>query len=100
MNITLPAHPDTNFDEKHFLELLAGSLSLTIEEKKEFIRQIKNLSQLQINDLIKIFEEEKVKFADMYEKYSSDIDKMKRLRNEEWENYDKNFNIENAVNAI
>ncbi len=55
-------HPLTTFDEKHFIELLEHSLSLSTYEKKRVIDAIPSLSQFQIDELIKVFEDERVEF--------------------------------------
>lgn len=73
MQMPIAAHPNTIFDEKRFLELLTGSISLTINEKRKIIEAIPQLSQFQIDELIKIFEEEKGKFAELEQKHSEQI---------------------------
>ncbi len=55
-------HPFTTFDEKVFLDLLEHSLSLSTFEKKRVIDAIPTLSQFQIDELIKVFEDERVEF--------------------------------------
>lgn len=55
-------HPLTNFDETKFLDLLEHSLSLSTFEKKRVIDSIPNLSQFQIDELMKVFEDERVEF--------------------------------------
>ncbi len=87
-NITVPAHPNTTFDETYFVQLLAGSISLTIDEKKKIIEAIPKLSQHQIDELIKIFEEEKRKFAELAEKHADQINKLKAQHQQEWEMYE------------
>jgi len=87
-HITLPEHPNTTFDEHYFIELLAGSLSLTIDEKKKIIEAVPKLSQHQIDELIKIFEEEKRKFAELAEKHGDQINKLKAQHASEWELYE------------
>jgi len=72
-SVTIPPHPNTKFDEKKFVELLAGSISLTITEKKRIIEAIAQLSQFQIDELMKIFEEEKGKFAELEKKHAEQI---------------------------
>lgn len=69
----IAAHPNTTFDEKKFIELLAGSISLTVNEKRKIVEAIPQLSQYQIDELIKIFEEEKGKFAELEQKHSESI---------------------------
>ncbi len=84
-NIKLPEHPTTTFNELYFLELLAGSISLTIDEKKKIIEAVPKLSQYQIDELMKIFEEEKSKFAELAEKHADQINKLKAQHRSEWE---------------
>lgn len=55
-------HPLTVFNEEDFLELLEHSLSLNIYEKKRVIDAIPTLSQFQIDELIKVFEDEREEF--------------------------------------
>jgi hypothetical protein len=55
-------HPLTTFDEKTFLDLLEHSLSLSTFEKKRVIDAIPTLSQFQIDELVKVFEDERVEF--------------------------------------
>lgn len=55
-------HPLTVFNEVSFLELLEHSLSLNVYEKKRVIDAIPTLSQFQIDELIKVFEDEREEF--------------------------------------
>lgn len=55
-------HPLTSFDESNFINLLEHSLSLSTFEKKRVIDAIPTLSQFQIDELIKVFEDERVEF--------------------------------------
>lgn len=55
-------HPLTTFDEKYFMELLEHSLSLSTFEKKRVVDAIPSLSQFQIDELVKVFEDERVEF--------------------------------------
>lgn len=55
-------HPLTSFDETNFIDLLEHSLSLSTFEKKRVIDAIPTLSQFQIDELIKVFEDERVEF--------------------------------------
>lgn len=82
---SIPAHPKTKFDEKNFLSLLEGSISLTLEEKQRVIDAIPRLSIEQINELIKIFEDEKVKFAELEGEFKTDVEKLKKEREREFE---------------
>ena len=82
---TIPPHPKTQFDEENFLTLLESSISLTLEEKKRVIEAIPRLSIEQINELIKIFEEEKQKFSELESEFSDDVSKLKKEREREFE---------------
>jgi hypothetical protein len=55
-------HPLTSFDEMTFIDLLEHSLSLSTFEKKRVIDAIPTLSQFQVDELIKVFEDERVEF--------------------------------------
>ncbi len=55
-------HPLTTFDETSFMDLLEHSLSLSTFEKKRVIDAIPTLSQFQIDELIKVFDDERVEF--------------------------------------
>jgi hypothetical protein len=55
-------HPLTVFAEMTFIDLLEHSLSLSTFEKKRVIDAIPTLSQFQIDELVKVFEDERVEF--------------------------------------
>jgi len=84
-SVQIPAHPKTKFDEKKFLELLAGSISLTINEKKKIIEAVPQLSQFQIDELMKIFEEEKTKFTELEKKHAEQIAELEKKHAGSWQ---------------
>ncbi len=55
-------HPLTTFEEATFQNLLEHSLSLSTFEKKRVIDAIPTLSQFQIDELVKVFEDERIEF--------------------------------------
>lgn len=55
-------HPLTHFDEAKFLDLLEHSLSLSTFEKKRVVDSVPQLSQFQIDELSKVFEDERIEF--------------------------------------
>jgi hypothetical protein len=55
-------HPLTTFDEVEFINLLEHSLSLSVFEKKRVIDAVPTLSQFQIDELTKVFSDERVEF--------------------------------------
>lgn len=83
--VRIPAHPNTKFEEKKFLDLLAGSISLTLNEKKRIIDAIPQLSQFQIDELIKIFDEEKGKFAELEKKHADQIAELEKQHAGSWQ---------------
>lgn len=82
--IKIPAHPDTQFDDAVFLELLSQSISLTKSEKLKIIAKIPELSQAQIDRLIDIFREEKAKFSQLEENHSAEISEIEMQKMSEW----------------
>lgn len=83
-SVAIPEHPNTTFDEVYFLKMLSGSISLTKNEKKKIVESIPKLSQYQIDELIKIFEEERRKFAELDEKHQVKIRELQAKQQEDW----------------
>lgn len=83
LRIKLPKH-DMSFDENYFVTLLAGSISLSREEKKRIIESVPKLKQSQIDELINIFEEEKEKFAALSKKHVPQLEKLAQQHYNEW----------------
>lgn len=75
LQMQIPPHA-TNFDEKEFLNLVATSISLTFNEKKQIILSIPRLTQFQIDELLKILRDEQKKFKELNEKH---LKKLKEL---------------------
>lgn len=72
------------FDEPYFIRLLAGSISLTKDEKIRIIDSIPKLKQAQIDELIRIFEEEKRKFAELGAEHVPQLERLVRQHYEDW----------------
>jgi len=85
--IGLPEH-ETEVDENYFLWLLVWSISLSIEEKKKIVENFWSLNQFQVDELIKIFEEEKSKFAALDIKHKEQLDKLQKEHKSAWEAYE------------
>ena len=83
-NVKIPAHPNTQFDEKKFLELLAKSISLTKTEKQRIIASIPKLSQYQIDELMRIFEEEQKKFSELNKKHENQLKAIEEKHKNDW----------------
>ncbi len=94
--VSLPVHP-TAFPEKYFLFLFAGSLSLQLSEKRDIIEKLPSLSQFQINELIKILEEEKQKFDELEKKHPEQVQKLRTQAASEWQILEMDSHKEDAV---
>jgi len=81
--ITLPAH-ELTFDEARFLNLLAGSISLTKDEKKKIIDSVPKLRQQQVDELMRIFDEERTKFVELSEKHGPQLKKLEDEHMADW----------------
>lgn len=83
-SVPMPAHSNTQFDEKKFLELLAKSISLTKTEKQRIIASIPKLSQYQIDELTRIFEEEQKKFFELNKKHEDQLKSIEEKHKNDW----------------
>lgn len=83
-SIAVPQHPETRFDEKKFILMLAGSISLEKDEKWRIIQAIPKLSQFQIDELFRILDEEKKKFAELSPKHLLQLQKLEYKAVEDW----------------
>ena len=84
IKLTLPKHPDSQFDDAKFLPLLASSISLSKAEKKRIVDAIPKLKQWQVDELMTIFEEEKKKFAQLSKRHVPQLEKLAKQHYEEW----------------
>lgn len=83
LKVKVPAHT-LNFDADYFIRLLAGSISLSKDEKKKIVESIPKLKQSQIDELVRIFEEEKQKFAALSKKHVPQLEKLAQQHYDEW----------------
>ena len=81
--LVIPPHPDTTFNDEEFLTLLEGSLSLSIEEKVRVADAVPRLKQQQIDDLFRIFNEEKERFAELSKEAGDKVEELKARRERE-----------------
>lgn len=86
-NIKLQEH-ETEVNENYFISLIAWSISLSIDEKKKIIENFWSLNQFQVDELIKIFEEEKWKFSALDIKHKEQLDKLQQQHKIAWEAYE------------
>lgn len=82
--IKRPPH-NLQFDEDYFYTMLAGTISLTLDEKRRVIEAIPRLSQIQIDELIRILEEEKGKFSQLDIKHEYQLRAIEKQHALEWE---------------
>lgn len=83
LKVKCPQHA-LKFDESKFIKLLAGSISLSKDEKKKIVESVPKLKQEQIDELMRIFEEEKEKFAALSAKHVPQLEKLAEQHFQEW----------------
>lgn len=93
LKVVVPVH-SLQFDEQKFLRLLAGSISLSREEKKRIIETIPKLKQSQVDELIRIFEEEKFKFSQLTQKHVPQLEKLAKQHYQDWMDLETSFKAE------
>lgn len=94
--VVLPAH-DLNFDEARFVNLLAGSISLTKDEKKKILDSIPKLRQAQVDELIRIFDEERTKFIELSPKHGSQLKKLEDEHHADWKDIEMMYKQESQA---
>jgi len=77
-------HPLTTFEEQAFCDLLEHSLSLSPTEKKRVVDAVPTLSQYQIDELVKVFEDERIEFKKLMPKEGDTIKKLIVEKKDEW----------------
>ena len=87
------------FDEDKFIKLLAGSISLSKDEKKKIVESVPKLKIEQIEELIRIFEEEKEKFAALSKKHVPQLEKLAEQHYQEWMQLEAEFEGEQKKQA-
>jgi hypothetical protein len=91
--VKLSAH-SLNFDENKFINLLAGSISLSREEKMKFVDSVPNLRQEQVDELIRIFEEEREKFVELSPKHGAQLKKLEDQHLADWKDLEVMYKSE------
>lgn len=92
--VTLPPHA-LKFDEARFINLLAGSISLSRDEKKKIIDSIPTLRQAQVDELIRIFEEEREKFIELSPKHGAQLEKLEKEHLADWRDIELMYKAQN-----
>ncbi|MBT4385065.1 hypothetical protein HOD30_04950 [Candidatus Peregrinibacteria bacterium] len=91
--VVCPAH-QLNFDEAKFINLLAGSISLTKDEKKKIVDSIPKLRQEQVDELIRIFDEERAKFIELSPKHGAQLEKLEAEHAADWKDIELMYKSE------
>lgn len=99
IKISLPPHPSIAFDERKFLQLLAGSISLTKDEKRKIVESVPRLSQKQIMDLMDILLDEKAKFIELSPKHKPQLKKLEKQHFDEWVDLEIKYAQENKARS-
>lgn len=89
-SVKIPAH-QLKFDEAYFLNLLAGSISLTKDEKKKIVDSVPKLRQEQVDELIRIFEEERAKFIELSPKHGAQLKKLEDEHAADWKDIEISY---------
>lgn len=90
LKVVAPKHT-LDFDEESFIRLLAGSISLSKDEKKRIVDSIPKLKQSQIDELVRIFEEERQKFAALSKKHVPQLEKLAQQHYADWMSLEEEY---------
>ena len=93
-------HPLTTFVEMSFIDLLEHSLSLSTFEKKRVVDAIPTLSQFQIDELTKVFEDERVEFRKLMPTEGEIIKGLVVKAQNEWEQLKDIYIEESKAQAV
>ncbi len=86
-------HAESEISTEKFIQLLKGCLSLDTEEKQRVLEAMPGLHDFQIQELVKVFEQERHKFAELYSESPADIHRLMVLRAEEWNEIRQGFSL-------
>ena len=90
--VKLPEHT-IKVDGAYFLNLLAGSISLTRDEKKKIVDSFGKLRQEQVDELIRIFEEERTKFVELSSKHGAQLKKLEDEHAADWKDIEVSYTV-------
>jgi hypothetical protein len=93
-------HPLTTLDEQAFMDLLEHSLSLSTFEKKRVVDAIPTLSQFQVDELTKVFEDERVEFRKLMPTEGEIIKGLVIKAQNEWEQLKDIYIEESKAQAV
>lgn len=87
-------HPESDFDVVYFTHLLESSLSLPFEDKKNVIDAIPRLSQMQVDQLIEVFLDERNKYQAILDTEADSITKLYELAQKTWSDLIEYYRLE------
>lgn len=90
--VKLPEHT-IKVDDAYFLNLLAGSISLTRDEKKKIVDSFAKLRQEQVDELVRIFEEERAKFVELSPKHGAQLKKLEDEHAADWKDIEVSYTM-------
>ncbi len=93
--IKIPTHA-LKFNENQFLKLMAGSISLSKDEKKRIIEAVPRLTQFQVDELIRILTEEKDKFSALDVKHKEQLRGLEGKHAQEWDDLETEMTVGDA----
>jgi len=79
--------------QKYFETLFISSVSLDTDEKKNVLNASSTLSMFQVNELIKVFENEKTKFGLEWIAHKNDIRRLVKKAEHEWDELEADIHI-------
>lgn len=98
LNDLVGTNPHYDIQQREaFIQWVYQSLSLSILEKKRVIREYKNLSEFQLDELTKVFVEEEQKFIELEKDHPEDIKKLVTRHGFDWIFILNNIDISNVV---
>lgn len=77
--------PLHSFDRRGFTQLLANSLSLSSWEKERVIRELPNLTQFQVDELHKVFDDEIMEFSQIWPREREVIQEIQAKSRGDWD---------------
>jgi hypothetical protein len=83
-------------DERGFTQLLANSLSLGLEEKQRVVRALPSLSQFQVDELTKVWQDEDQVFGHLWPAEAESIRVLEGPQRREWEELVRGIRYQSA----
>lgn len=85
-NANIFSRDNIDLDINHFLNSIANTISLSPAELEQVIEALPTLSQFQIDELLKVFDEERSKWEELYQEGTHTADLLSKM-SEAWINW-------------